>query len=151
MLAFFIYSRKILYKVLYKYENLLFQHKNNTKVVLLKIASVLVSFLQIMQIRVQNKSKIVWNSRYVGDVSVSPRHPNQRSRLTSLASRPCLGAASMNQWEQQSKRPYNAHQASTKHWGARSLSVGPDRHCMVVVSTPGHSVRPANRTCVPGI
>jgi hypothetical protein len=48
---------------------LLFLHKNNTMVVLLKTASVWVSFIQIMQIRVQNKNKSVWKSRYVGDVS----------------------------------------------------------------------------------
>src|SRR6266566_2614379 len=41
-------------------------------VVLLKTASVRVSFIQIMQIRVQNKSKSVWKSRYDGDVSMSP-------------------------------------------------------------------------------
>ena len=29
-----------------------------------------VSFIQIMQVRVQNKGKSVWKSRYVGDVSV---------------------------------------------------------------------------------
>ena len=38
--------------------------------ILLKTASVRVSFIQIMQIRVQNKGKSVWKSRYVGDVSV---------------------------------------------------------------------------------
>ena len=38
-------------------------------VVLLKTASTQVSFIQIMQIRVQNKSKSVRKSRYVGDVS----------------------------------------------------------------------------------
>ena len=36
--------------------------------VLLKIALVRVSFIQIMQVRVQNKGKSVWKSRYVGDV-----------------------------------------------------------------------------------
>ena len=40
-------------------------------VVLLKTASVRVSFIQIMQVRVQNKGKSVWKSRYVGDVSYS--------------------------------------------------------------------------------
>ena len=39
-------------------------------VVLLKTASVRVSFIQIMQVRVQNKGKSVWKSRYVGDVSL---------------------------------------------------------------------------------
>ena len=38
--------------------------------VLLKTASVWVSFIQIMQVRVQNKGKSVWKSRYIGDVSV---------------------------------------------------------------------------------
>ena len=40
--------------------------------VLLKIASVRVSLIQIMQVRVQNKGKSVWKSRYVGDVSFAP-------------------------------------------------------------------------------
>ena len=31
-----------------------------------------VSFIQIMQVRVQNKGKSVWKSRYVGDVSTPP-------------------------------------------------------------------------------
>ena len=48
---------------------LLFLHKNNTMVVLLKTTSVQVSFIQIMQIRVQNKSKSVQKSRYDGDIS----------------------------------------------------------------------------------
>ena len=39
--------------------------------VLLKPALVRVSFIQIMQVRVQNKGKSVWKSRYVGDVSMS--------------------------------------------------------------------------------
>ena len=37
---------------------------------LLKIAPVRVSSIQIMQIRVQNKGKRVWKSRYDGDVSI---------------------------------------------------------------------------------
>src|SRR3989337_785089 len=41
-------------------------------VVLLKTASGWASFIQIMQIRVQNKSKSVWKSRYDGDVSTPP-------------------------------------------------------------------------------
>ena len=40
--------------------------------VLLKTASVQVSSIQIMQVRVQNKGKSVWKSRYVGDVSTPP-------------------------------------------------------------------------------
>ena len=43
--------------------------------VLLKIASVRVSFIQIMQVRVQNKGKSVWKSRYIGDVSLAPLGP----------------------------------------------------------------------------
>ena len=37
--------------------------------ILLKTASVWVSFIQIMQVRVQNKGKSIWKSRYDGDVS----------------------------------------------------------------------------------
>ena len=50
-------------------QELLFLHKNNTMVVLLKTASVRVSFTKIMQIRVQNKRKSVRKCRYDGDVS----------------------------------------------------------------------------------
>ena len=39
--------------------------------ILLKTASVRVSSIQIMQVRVQNKGKSVWKSRYDGDVSVT--------------------------------------------------------------------------------
>ena len=49
-----------------------FLHKKNTMVVLLKTTSVRVSSIQIMQVRVQNKGKSVWKSRYVGDVSTPP-------------------------------------------------------------------------------
>ena len=51
------------------FRELLFLHKNNTMVVLLKTTSVQVSFIQIIQITVQNKRKSVRKSRYVGDVS----------------------------------------------------------------------------------
>ena len=51
---------------------LLFLHKKDTMVVLLKTTSIQVSFIQIMQIRVQNKRKRVRKSRYVGDVSTPP-------------------------------------------------------------------------------
>ena len=40
--------------------------------VLLKTASVRVSSIQIIQVRVQNKGKSVWKSRYDGDVSTPP-------------------------------------------------------------------------------
>src|SRR3990170_334200 len=55
-----------------QFRELLFLHKNNTMVVLLKTASVRISFIQIMQIKVQNKRKSVRKSRYDGDVSVQP-------------------------------------------------------------------------------
>ena len=42
---------------------------NNTMAIMLKTASVRVSSIQIMQVRVQNKGKSVWKSRYDGDVS----------------------------------------------------------------------------------
>ena len=42
--------------------------------ILLKTASVWVSSIQIIQVRVQNKGKSVWKSRYVGDVLVSLVH-----------------------------------------------------------------------------
>ena len=41
-------------------------------VILLKTASVRVNSIQIMQVRVQNKDKTVWKSRYGGDVSTPP-------------------------------------------------------------------------------
>ena len=47
----------------------MFLHINNTMVILLKTASVRVSSIQIMQVRVQNKGKSVWKSRYDRDVS----------------------------------------------------------------------------------
>ena len=40
--------------------------------ILLKTALVRVSSTQIMQVRVQNKGKSVWKSRYDGDVSTPP-------------------------------------------------------------------------------
>ena len=39
--------------------------------ILLKTVSVRVSSIQIMQVRVQNKGKSVWKSRYDGDVSLT--------------------------------------------------------------------------------
>ena len=70
--VFFFYCIKILQKVLFHFENFYFCTKNSIKVVLLKTTSVRVSFIQIMQIRVQNKSKSVRKSRYDRDVS----HPH---------------------------------------------------------------------------
>ena len=54
------------------FRELLFLHKNNTMVVLLKTMSLRVSFIQIMQIKVQNKRKSIRKSRYDGDVSTPP-------------------------------------------------------------------------------
>ena len=54
------------------FRELLFLHINNTMENLLKTASVRVSSIQIMQVRVQNKGKSVWKSRYDGDVSTPP-------------------------------------------------------------------------------
>ena len=55
------------------FREILFLHKNNTMAVLLKTASVRVSSIQIMQVRVLNKGKSVWKSRYDdGDVSTPP-------------------------------------------------------------------------------
>ena len=48
------------------FRELLFLHINNTMAILLKTASVRVSSIQIMQVRVQNKGKSVWKS---GDIS----------------------------------------------------------------------------------
>ena len=50
----------------------IFCTKNNTMAVLLKTASVRVSSIQIKQVRVQNKGKSFWKSRYDGDVSTPP-------------------------------------------------------------------------------
>ena len=69
---FFIFSEIILRSFSGDSENFLFLHKNNTMAILLKTRSVQVSSIQIMQVRVQNKGKSVWKSRYVGDVSVFP-------------------------------------------------------------------------------
>ena len=59
----------------------IFCTKNNTMAVLLKTASVRVSSIQIIQVRVQNKGKSVWKSRYDGDVS------------TPLSLNPCLSSS----------------------------------------------------------
>ena len=69
---FFIFSKSYLCGFSGYSENFCFLHKNNTMIVLLKTASVRVSSIQIMQIRVQNKGKSFWKSRYVGDVSTAP-------------------------------------------------------------------------------
>ena len=58
----------------------MFLHKNNTMAILLKTASIQVSSIQIMQVRVQNKGKSVWKSRYDGDVS---RHDRDTSPINN--------------------------------------------------------------------
>ena len=68
--VFFIFSETCLRGFSGHSENFLFStHKTTSWVILLKTTSVRVSFIQIMQVRVQNKGKRVWKSRYVGDVS----------------------------------------------------------------------------------
>src|SRR4051812_11401747 len=46
--------------------------QNNIMAIRLKTASVRVSSIQIIQVRVQNKGKSVWKIRYDGDVSTPP-------------------------------------------------------------------------------
>ena len=70
--GFFINYPKIFRGVSGRSENFYFLHKNNTMAILLKTASVRVSSIQIMQVRVQNKGKSVRKSRYDGDVSTPP-------------------------------------------------------------------------------
>ena len=72
---FYIFQNNSLL-ILRSFRELLFMHKNNIMAILLKTASVRVSSIQIMQVRVQNKGKSVWKSRYDGDVS----HSRQGSR-----------------------------------------------------------------------
>ena len=54
------------------FRKLLFLHINNTIAILLKTALVRFSSFLIVQVRVQNKGKSVWKSRYDGDVSTPP-------------------------------------------------------------------------------
>ena len=68
---FYIFQNNSLL-ILRSFRELLFMHKNNTMAILLKTPSVRVSSIQIMQVRVQNKGKSVWKSRYDGDVSTPP-------------------------------------------------------------------------------
>ena len=60
---FYIFQKKPPW-IFSAFRELLFLHKNNTIVILLKTASVRVSFTQIMQIIFQNKSKSIRKSRY---------------------------------------------------------------------------------------
>ena len=68
--GFFIIYCKIFHGVSGHSENFCFLHINHTMVILWKTVSVRVSSIQIIQVRVQNKGKSVWKSRYVGDVSI---------------------------------------------------------------------------------
>ena len=69
--SIFYIFQKVPPRIFRIFRELLFStHKNNIMAVLLKTLSVRVSFIQIMQVRVQNKGKSVWKSRYVGDVSL---------------------------------------------------------------------------------
>ena len=55
--------------------------------VLLKTASVRVSSIQIIQVRVQNKGNSVWKSRYDGEVSHAKESPiRTRAEVLSLVS-----------------------------------------------------------------
>ena len=70
---YFLYIPKIIsidFQVILR--TFVFCTSNNIMAVLLKTALVQVSFIQIMQVRVQNKGKSVWKSRYDGDVSTPP-------------------------------------------------------------------------------
>ena len=70
--VFFMFSKKLLREVFRTFRERLFLQINNTMVILLKTASVRVSSIQIMQVRVQNKGKSVWKSTYDRDVSTPP-------------------------------------------------------------------------------
>ena len=70
------------------FRELLFLHKNNTMVVLLKTTLVRISFIQIMQIIVQNKRKSVRKSRYVGDVSKSEMGSMYENKVWTLVDLP---------------------------------------------------------------
>ena len=67
--VFFLFSKNNLRGFPGHSENFCFLHKDNIMAILLKTASVRVSSIQIMQVRVQNKGKSVWKGRYDGDVS----------------------------------------------------------------------------------
>ena len=71
-LVFFYYFQKDAPWSFRSFRELLLLHINNTMAILLKSTSVWVSSIQIMQVRVQNKGKSVWKSRYDEDVSTPP-------------------------------------------------------------------------------
>src|SRR3989337_2943611 len=97
--SIFYLSHKKSPKSFIQFQELLFLHKNNTMAILLKTASVRVSSIQIMDIRVQNKGKNVWKSRYDGDVSVIKTFFWRRCRRVIAwgeYSRVCLFALSLS-------------------------------------------------------
>ena len=69
--AFFIFSVTSLRGFSGHSENFCFLHMKQHHGNSAENSVSLVSFIQIMQVRVQNKGKSVWKSRYVGDVSIS--------------------------------------------------------------------------------
>ena len=70
--SIFYIFQKLPPRIFKTFRELLFLHKNKTMAILLKTASVRFSSIQIMQVRVQNKGKSVWKSRYDWDVSTPP-------------------------------------------------------------------------------
>ena len=71
--------------------------------VLLKTASVRVSSIQIIQVRVQNKGKSVWKSRYDGDISHS------HTRLDTVCVLRCCAPI-------RTPAPLNFHPAAVTHF-----------------------------------
>ena len=69
--SIFYFFQKVPPRIFRTFRELSFStHKTTSWQFCWKIVSVRVSFIQIMQVRVQNKGKSVWKSRYVGDVSL---------------------------------------------------------------------------------
>ena len=59
--------------------------------ILLKTASIQVSSIRITQVRVKNKGKRVWKSRYDGDVSI-PSSPGKTNAVLKEVARRISGA-----------------------------------------------------------
>ena len=70
--VFFMFSRKCLRGFSEPSENFCFLHIKQHHGSSAKNSVSLVSFIQIIQVRVQNKGKSVSKSRYVGDLSTPP-------------------------------------------------------------------------------
>ena len=90
---------------------LLFLYKNNIMVVLLKTSSVWVSFIQIMQIRVQNKRKSIRKSRYVGDVSRWSCAGNGEASCRSVVELQGVAGGAEKRWSGAAKRHGGAAQS----------------------------------------